>query len=546
LKLIQGIIDTAMKLLSGDWEGAWNTIKDTLASIWKSITDALGETVTKVWEDAKKLGADVVRGIIEGIKSLAAEVGNALINVLVPGYNTARDAIQSKSPSKLFADGVGAPISEGIAVGILEKGHMISESLTQVVQFAKDSKLTKSVIELASGVIDLFKDTISLYADLAKMEMTTDSAGLRQKLLTISYLIRDAVLDFWNRMREIPQVLKDPKALGIADAVHDVISTVSEAVDAFIKLKDFEGIPRESIAALMRGIQQAVRMISEMSTHFEIEGLEQTARFATLAEQILAPIKTAMDAFDGLRTYEDVASRRMRALAADMRLAIDLMQVLSLEFDLEGLTATAQFSADAKIIFEAIKSGVDALDGIREYQGIPKKRFHAFLNDFLTAVQLMVQLKDASGVFLTQTLEFAHNMETIAKAIKDSVDAIKNLGTINLSIQANASFGGDSADVPKFAAGGLASGLIQAGEEGFEFAQKGSKSAILTGGYYNVPSGTRITSHDRSVEALGLARDNAMLGRNTEWNIDAHYTQFQSETDLMDDVRTLSILNKPS
>lgn len=63
--VIRGIFDFFLKVLSGDWEGAWNAIKGIAVTVWTGIKNFFGE----IWEQIKlvfKGPIDTVTGWIQG------------------------------------------------------------------------------------------------------------------------------------------------------------------------------------------------------------------------------------------------------------------------------------------------------------------------------------------------------------------------------------------------------------------------------------------------------------------------------------------------
>lgn len=92
----------------------------------KNVTDTFNALRNMDWSD---IGADIASGIGNGISSAAAGVKAKAVNMLQGVKTAAKAAIQSRSPSKLFAREVGEPIAEGVAVGILAKAKNVSDAI---------------------------------------------------------------------------------------------------------------------------------------------------------------------------------------------------------------------------------------------------------------------------------------------------------------------------------------------------------------------------------------------------------------------------------
>ena len=126
-----------------DWKQAGKTAVDDYASGMndkKSLDTALASIVTTVKTnlgvDTSGIGKSVVDGIIAGMKAkmeAAKQMAIALANAVTQSL-TGIKAFNINSPSKLTRDKVGKPISEGVAVGILEGASMIDAAVEKVAK----------------------------------------------------------------------------------------------------------------------------------------------------------------------------------------------------------------------------------------------------------------------------------------------------------------------------------------------------------------------------------------------------------------------------
>jgi len=136
LTLIKGVLTVALQLIQGDWSGAWETIKETAARIWDDIKAILGAAWDNIKalfggfaSDALQLGADMINGIVDGVKNAASHLANSVANAAKDALDAAKHALGISSPSKLFADEVGANITAGIALGIDQGADQIGDAL---------------------------------------------------------------------------------------------------------------------------------------------------------------------------------------------------------------------------------------------------------------------------------------------------------------------------------------------------------------------------------------------------------------------------------
>lgn len=121
IDLVLGIIRTVMKVLQGDWKGAWNTIKETAQNIWKNIQDFF-RNVSLV-----EIGKNMIKGLINGIKSMASAVVNSVKGVVNGAIQGAKKLLDMNSPSKVFID-IGKGTGEGLVDGINAKVKLVANA----------------------------------------------------------------------------------------------------------------------------------------------------------------------------------------------------------------------------------------------------------------------------------------------------------------------------------------------------------------------------------------------------------------------------------
>lgn len=93
--------------------------------------------------NAASVGAAIDQGIAAGIANNAGIVNAAAAAVAQGALDAARAHIKSGSPSRLFAEKIGKPISQGIAVGILEAAGEVERAATIVMDLFQGAILSK-------------------------------------------------------------------------------------------------------------------------------------------------------------------------------------------------------------------------------------------------------------------------------------------------------------------------------------------------------------------------------------------------------------------
>ena len=136
---VSGILTVLSKLVTGDFAGAWTTLKETvgtaLTDLWaffvnldKNLTSFFDEITPKALE----LGTNIINGIADGIKNGAGIVADAARDAASAAFDAAKKFLGIESPSKLMRDQIGLNFSKGMASGILN-------GIPDVVNAARDT-----------------------------------------------------------------------------------------------------------------------------------------------------------------------------------------------------------------------------------------------------------------------------------------------------------------------------------------------------------------------------------------------------------------------
>jgi len=124
---VTGILTTLSQLVTGDFSGAWTTLKETVGT---ALTDLWGffETLDKdlmtffneITPEALALGKSLMQGIADGISNGASLLKDAAMTAAKDAYQAIKDFFGIASPSKLMHDMIGVNVSKGIAGGIMD------------------------------------------------------------------------------------------------------------------------------------------------------------------------------------------------------------------------------------------------------------------------------------------------------------------------------------------------------------------------------------------------------------------------------------------
>jgi len=122
-RTILNIVQAVLQLLTGDFEGAGNTLKGILndwrlffESIIKTIVNGIRTWFTSI--DWAQVGRDILNGIANGIRAGAGAITDAARSAAQSALDAAKNLLGIHSPSAVAAEEVGQPFAEGIGAGI--------------------------------------------------------------------------------------------------------------------------------------------------------------------------------------------------------------------------------------------------------------------------------------------------------------------------------------------------------------------------------------------------------------------------------------------
>lgn len=265
----------------------------------------------------------------------------------------------------------------------------------------------------------------------ALMKLNEYVGPSREALFAFSHDVRDAIADFWHRAQEINYALDDAAPL-FADVGKKVTDTIGSAVEAFTKLSQYRGVPRSAIESMSRDIELAVALMSQMAAKFSVEGSKAVAEFADAVTKILGPFKTAIDIFGEFEAYAGIAPEAMQRVGADIEQATLTMQEIADRANTDGIKRAAEFASSVSTIFSGLKTGIDGLDAIREYESVPSERMGALLNDFMAMLTTLATMNAQSDTAIQQAASWSSNMTTIANLIRAGADTIGSLNGLNV------------------------------------------------------------------------------------------------------------------
>ncbi|MET9083741.1 phage tail tape measure protein [Streptomyces sp. NPDC004237] len=503
---IRAAVITPMKNLAKALQSTWNTLKGWLSSAWggirnvassmwglikaaivnpvsavvKSVTGYMGKVVSVIkdrlsdaWNTAKgwgskfvTVGKAIVMGIVHGVVNSAGSLFGSLKSLAGDALSAAKSAIDSKSPSRLFADEVGANITGGIAKGVTDtagNAHaavrsvalgMIAET-SKTLGIASPSKVFRSLgIYVNEGLVDgltgsmarvkaatrriesLLQQTYNRVADLRGTKGVSNK-WVNQHEATIRHLE-----DYARREDKVLRGLAAKR-----DAVAAKIKTAQK------KLTDLQKQWSDEVKSVSSGIMQGFSVVTDAPQ----EG------FALTAQDVVNKMRDQQQ--KAVQFAAQLAALKKKGLSSDL-----IAQIAASGVDAGSATATALAGANASQIKQinqanaatkkaanaAGKSVADSMygSGIKAAQGLVKglqSQEKAIERQMLKIANAMKKaIKKALGIKSPSTV-FAEIGSWIPKGLAKGVD--KDSGHAADAIHRMAS---SVAGAGKFAGAGLA------------------------------------------------------------------------------------------
>lgn len=218
------------------------------------------------------------------------------------------------------------------------------------------------------------------------------------------------------------------RAADWAESVGKVVGVIGTAVESFAKLNTHNDVATSQMEVLAADMDDAVWLMVQIAKDADTEGVAAAAAFATSVGGVFTLFKTGVESLDALRSYEDVPTARMEAVASDFEAAIVLMTAIASRANLEGVQRAAEYSKASQEVFGYFKAGAQAIDAIRDYESVPADRMTAVLQDFEGAIWLMTQIADRANVDgVAKAQAYAQASSDIFGAFKAGSEAIDSL-----------------------------------------------------------------------------------------------------------------------
>lgn len=200
--VLSGLIDFVVGIFTGDWEKAWEGVKEVVSGVWNAIKDI----VEGKWNELKsivKTGVDIVKNVVkaawDGLKALTSTVWNA-IKTIVLGIWTGLKT----NAGKMFND---------IKTAISTVWNTIKSATSTVWNAIKST---------VSGIWNGLKTAASTVFNAIKTAISTAWNAIKSVTSTVWNAVKTAVTTVWNTLKT--------KASSIFNGIKTAISNVWTAI----------------------------------------------------------------------------------------------------------------------------------------------------------------------------------------------------------------------------------------------------------------------------------------------------------------------------
>jgi len=174
-----------LDVLQGDWQGAWEHMKNIFTSLWngiKAVVVNAFEGLRTLHDTLLEIGAHIIQGLIDGIKSRIEKVREIAGEVAETVKGKIKEALSIRSPSQVMHE-YGLNISEGLSTGMQEGLTFVEGSVSDIIATLVEMK--GSLEKIAAETNDELLEAEKEYADQCRevrTKLAQDEIALQQEL----------------------------------------------------------------------------------------------------------------------------------------------------------------------------------------------------------------------------------------------------------------------------------------------------------------------------------------------------------------------------
>jgi phage-related protein len=329
MNTIQGIVTTILGIVTGDWEKASEGIQQIVDGISDYLTDTFNNIVSLITDlgpdflsAASELGQNIIDGIVNAVSAGASAIAEAASSAAQAALDAAKSLLGISSPSKVFANEVGYPITQGVAQGILDGIPEVADAIEELAGETKD-KAIKAFEGIGQAAAKMFDDALS---------------GRLGIIRTRQQALRD-----WGKFEDKLVELREQRRAGVTtdeqrEEMHGLLRRRAELAALRDKGEAYDEEEYNTIVARMSALQTE---ISGNRAKLDAEYQRLSARMQE-AERMRA---AAQNEASEIAKVDAVAARDYLALREDQ-----ILKILELEAERDGAETKEQQARANRIL----------------------------------------------------------------------------------------------------------------------------------------------------------------------------------------------------
>lgn len=309
-----GLVDFVKNVFTGDWEGAWQTIKDTVSgmmdlvlAVFGTSTEDLQKKFSDWWEDVKEwftidkwkqIGKDAIEGLFNALGGAWEKIkswGGTFIDKV-------KERFHIHSPSKDFQE-IGGYLMEGLDKGMNSMGNMPNKFADILLNqmMATANKFAQQTADLMNSILVQYNESLSsanaatqsfsnmalstfngLKLQLSSM-MNITVGELNKNLATATQSINKFVKDASTSLNDMTKAFQESNKtisseIGkMFDSANEKISGVTSAIRK--NFEDMKLASSSAIATIKRELDSIPRSIQTTHTIVTVhETIEKTVK----------------------------------------------------------------------------------------------------------------------------------------------------------------------------------------------------------------------------------------------------------------------------
>jgi len=178
-----------------------------------------------------------------------------------------------------------------------------------------------------------------------------------------------------------------------ADGAGKAIAIIGGGVEGFVKLAAFQGVPQTAIDAFGVALNAAFAVIEYIAASWIPEFVVRAAVFADGAGKAIGIIGGAVEGFVTLAAFEGVPEVAMSAFGSALNAALTVIESMSATWATTGLTQAVAWAQSVDAIVKTITTAIDAITKLGQLQTGASgllDTFSATLGGLLTEMQTHV------------------------------------------------------------------------------------------------------------------------------------------------------------